>query len=118
MKKTIIVMLLGLISATAFAVDVGYNCIPVSTGQIASRVHVQCSQPVLDGSASIQYFALPTTGNGDEAKTANRFLAVAMTALSSGKPIVMMFSSGDTSGDAYGCWNGDCRKPSAFFLLK
>jgi hypothetical protein len=94
------------------------SCTPVNVAQIEERIHIQCEQPVSVGAASIHFISLPTTGGSDESQTAARFMAVGMTAIVTGKQVGFWFTAGDTSGSSYGCGADNCRKPTAFFLLR
>lgn len=77
----------------SFVCAASVTCNPVDTAQIDQIVHVMNS----DGT-DIHWFSLPTTGNGDESRTASRFMVMALTAITSGKQMGFWFNTGDTSG--------------------
>lgn len=110
--------LMGLMLIAGSALSADVTCIPAEVAQIDSRVHVRCEQPIFDGVASISYFALPAMGSGDIVSTASRFTAMGMTAITSAKRLIIWFNAGDINGASYGCGANDCRRPTAFFLLK
>ncbi len=103
-------------AGSAQAATTDFLCTPTNVGQIDSRIHVQCEQASADGSNSIIFFAVPTTGTSEASDISNRFLSVGMAALASGKRIRMVYINGDTSGGAYGCGSTNCRKAIGFFL--
>ena len=107
--------------SSASAVD--YNCVPLEVAVLDKRVHVECAEPApktrgsypTDTGNAIRYFAVSLSNNQE---WVNRFLQVADIAITSGHPIRFSFTSGDYSGEAFGCSRTNCRKPWAFSLLK
>jgi len=75
-----------------------------------NRVHCQCTTTTPDGSSNIRYFAVPTT----DAKLADRLLTIGTTALVSGRRFIAGYTSGDASGNSFGCNSKDCRKLTYF----
>lgn len=87
-----------------------HQCIPNSVLVFSNRVHVRCSNPI----NSISYFALPLT----DATQVDRFLKLANSALLSEKKMYVGYTANDTSGTAFGCQAGDCRKLTYFGSIK
>jgi len=121
MKKHIlpatVCILLGL---TGSAVAATYNCLPVEIFEETNRFHVLCGEPKAeeggypsDGSGRIRFFAVPKS----DIDFAKRFEHITQTALIAGLVVQFQYTSGDTSGSAFGCSANNCRKPWAFGLL-
>ena len=111
------------VAAVSAASAVDYNCVPLEVATLDNRVHVECAEPApktrgsypMDTGHSIRYFAVSLSANQD---WSSRFLQVANIAITSGNPIQFSFTSGDYSGETFGCSRTDCRKPWSFKLLK
>ena len=88
------------------------NCAPADVTVFNDRIHVRCIDKTTDGANAIYFFAVPTT----DATRANRFMTMAMSALVSGRRVVINFTSG-ASGASYGCQVADCR-PVDFFGIQ
>lgn len=82
-----------------------YTCTPTEVGVFADRLHVKCSAYLLDGGTAVWYFAVPAT----DTAFANRFLTAVNTAITTSRNVVVYYNPGDTSGNNWGCWSGDCR---------
>jgi hypothetical protein len=88
------------------------DCTPIEVAVYESRLHVRCSQGVVDGSDTIYFWAMPAT----KAQYANRFLSLGSTALVAGRHLIFLYTPGDTSGAAFGCQASDCRNVYAVIL--
>lgn len=106
-----------MVSGVCSAAGVSVQCKPVSTAVFfGSRVHLQCetgSSP----NGSILFFAL-SAATSTEIQQANEFQSMAMTALTSGKPLWIFYDDADTSGTAFGCGAGDCRKALGMWITR
>lgn len=110
-------ILLGFSGAGGAAV---YNCLPAELLDEPDHFRVLCAQPSgfeggypRDGADQIQVFAVPKS-DGDFSK---RFEYVVQTALAAGVVVQLNYTSGDVSGNVFGCASSNCRKPWAFGLL-
>jgi len=103
-------ILVGAIASPALAAT--FTCTPVDVTAFVGRVHVKCSSPADDGGSMIYFWAV-STGNQE---TANRFLTLAVSALVSGRQLVLAYTPGDTSGVPFGCQAADCRVPISISL--
>jgi hypothetical protein len=105
---------LAIVAASAFAsvpaMADEHQCLASQVLVFSNRVHVKCSNPV----NSIAYFALPLT----DATLVDRFLRIANAALLSEKKMWVGYTANDTSGTAFGCLAGDCRKLTYFGSIK
>jgi hypothetical protein len=112
--RTIAAAFLGLavLLAGGQALAQEYLCHPKEVAVHDNRVAVWCTIPATDGSATINYFAVPTS----DATYANRFLEVSNLALISGRNLNFIFTAGDTSGTAFGCAANNCRSASGVNL--
>jgi len=118
----IVTIIAGLITlgVPAFAVD--YNCVPLETAVFSNRAHVLCAAPApktrgsypVDTGHSIRFLAVPLS----DTEWAGRFIRLANIAETSGLILRVRFTSGDYSGESFGCARQDCRKAIAFTLLK
>jgi hypothetical protein len=111
----------------ANAVD--YNCVPLEVAVLRSgppkvhRVHVQCAAPApktrggypTDSGDAIVFFAVSLSANQD---WVNRFIQIADIGIASGLTIRYSYTSGDHSGESFGCARQDCRNPWGFALEK
>lgn len=88
------------------------DCTPVEVAVYEGRLHVRCSQGVVDGSATIYFWAIPAT----KAQYANRFLSLGSTALVAGRKLAFLYTPGDTSGVSFNCQASDCRNVYAIVL--
>ena len=110
------------VTSVSAASAVDYNCVPLEVAVFDNRVHDECAEPApktrgsypTDTGNSIRYFAVSLADNQD---WVNRFLQVTNVAINSGRPIRFSFTSGDYSGETFGCSRTNCRKPWAFILL-
>lgn len=110
----------AVLSMPAFATD--YNCVPLETAVFGNRAHVLCAAPApktrgsypVDTGHSIQFLAVPLS----DQEWAGRFIRLANIAETSGLILRVRFTSGDYSGESFGCDRDDCRKAIAFSLLK
>jgi hypothetical protein len=110
----------GVLSMPAFAAD--YNCVPLETSVFGNRAHVLCAEPAIktrgsypvDTGHSIRFLAVPLS----DKEWAGRFIRLANIAETSGLIFRVRFTSGDYSGESFGCVRQDCRTAIAFFLLK
>jgi hypothetical protein len=68
------------------------------------RVHVHCSNSIVDDGQTITYWAV----KGDDSATASRFLSIFNTALATGRTLTLYYNSKD-NGSAWGCNYNDCR---------
>jgi len=84
-------------------------CSPVNVGVFSNRVHVRCTTAV----NGILYFAVATS----DANAAARALATFSTAIAAGHDVRIYFDPADTSGTAFGCAAGDCRRATGIELL-
>jgi len=101
--------------------DISVNCTPDQVGQsdvgtINSRIFIHCNPAAKDGSTAVAYFAVPTSGNDDQANTATKLMEIGKSAMVLGKTVNVSFTSGDPSGSSYGCDPSNCRPPHAFYL--
>lgn len=105
----------------ANAVD--YNCVPLEVVVLSNRVHVQCAAPApktrgdypTDTGDAVKFFAVSLSANQD---WVNRFIQIADIAIASGLTIRYSYTSGDYSGESFGCARQDCRNPWGFALDK
>lgn len=110
------------VSAASIAED--YYCVPIETAVLANRTHVRCSEPIFvrygypqdpPGSGqAISYFAVPLSNPA----WARRFIQTVDLAQTTGLTLRFSYTSGDTSGTAFGCAAADCRTPWAIGLVK
>ncbi len=82
-----------------------FYCTPAAVGAFPSRVHVRCTSALTDGASTVFWFAVSTADSG----SASRFLSIFTTAKVTGKVLALYYTSGDTSGTAWGCGAADCR---------
>ncbi len=95
-----------LVCGAAQAANVTYRCTLKDVMVFSNRVHCQCKTATTDGTATIRFFAVPTS----DVKLADRLLSVGTTALVSNRVFIATYSAGDTSGNNFGCGPTDCRK--------
>lgn len=88
------------------------DCTPTEVAVYEGRLHVRCAAGVVDGGATIYFWAIPAT----KAQYANRFLSLGSTALVAGRHLSFLYTPGDTSGAAFGCAASDCRNVYAIVL--
>ena len=100
--------LLTAFGPAAAAADI--TCSPTEVAVYPNRVHVVCSANQTDGGSTILYWAVPSS----DAHLANRFMAIASTALVSGRTLVLRYLPGDLSGQSFGCLSQDCRQVIMF----
>lgn len=121
-------LVVGVVLGTSFAMirpanAVDYNCVPLEVAVLSNRVHVECAAPApktrggypTDTGDPIKFFAVSLSANQD---WVNRFIQAADIAIASGLTIRFSYTSGDYSGESFGCARRDCRKPGAFALEK
>ena len=104
---------LGLALLTALgssAVAADFTCTPTEVSVYSNRIHVKCSVAQPDGSASIWYWAVPST----DPQWTNRFVAITSTALVSGRTLLLRYTPGDATGQSFGCLSHDCRQVYMF----
>jgi hypothetical protein len=87
-----------------------YVCTPAHVAAYTApgqgRIHVQCTVAATDGlNHNIWYFAYPTT----DSSAASRYLSILSTAFATGNTVTVLWVSGDTSGNAFGCIPSNCR---------
>lgn len=115
MRRRTLVLAITLLMAAAIATPAlaaTFTCTPVDVTAYSGRVHVKCSSPADDGGSMIYFWAVST---GDQ-ENANRFLTLAVSALVSGRQLVLAYTPGDTSGVPFGCQAADCRVPISISL--
>jgi len=130
-RRTILsaLILLGLGTALgAPAVAEQYFCTPLEVAVLQNRAHVLCASPVglrcgypqdPPGSGQyIRYFAVPLGSTAAEKAWSNRFIQMGKLAQTSGLTLIFQYTSGDLSGEAFGCARGDCRNPWSFAVIK
>jgi hypothetical protein len=97
-----------------------YSCVPLEVAVLDNRAHVRCAEPPpksrigypRDVGYPIMYFAAPLS----DPEWANRFIQMANVAMTAGRTIRFSYTSGDYSGEPFGCARIDCRTPWAFAL--
>jgi hypothetical protein len=67
-----------------------------------------------DAGNAIRFFAVALAANPD---WSNRFLQLADIAIASGLTLRYSYTSGDYSGETFGCARHDCRTPWGFALV-
>ena len=92
-----------IVPATTWAAE--YRCTLRDVMVFSNRVHAQCTTTTLDGKTNVRYFAVPTS----DAKLADRLLTIGTTTLVSGRRFIAGYTSGDVSGNSFGCLPKDCR---------
>lgn len=108
----VVLALLGilLLTTSAQAATIWRTCTPTSTATFTGRVHVKCSQ-VYDG---IRFFAVRASDAGEAA----RFLSTVNAALLAGYDVSVAYDPVDTSGNAWGCDQSDCRRAVGLAIVK
>jgi hypothetical protein len=123
-RRPVVLAILGLgLAAAVPARGAEYHCVPLEVAVLDARVHVECAAPApktrgaypVDTGHAIVYFAVSLTG---DAEFANRFIKMADLAITAGLPIHFLYTSGDYSGEAFGCSRQNCRTPWAFSLVR
>ncbi len=111
---------LAVASATAMAQTRRYHCLPTQVEDEAAAVRVTCAEPTppeggypWDGYDRIREFAVAKSNDA----FASRLLDLAHVALTAGLIVQFQYTSGDTSGESYGCGASRCRRPTVFALL-
>ena len=91
-----------------------YQCNTPATmhiGLFSNRIHVYCpSTTNIAGAPAIPtifWFAVPTA---PDSAAASRFLSLFQSATISGRTLWVQVDPTDTSGTAFGCGSGDCRR--------
>jgi len=91
-----------------------YQCNTSATmhiGLFSNRIHVFCptTSPIAGAPAipTIFWFAVPTA---PDSAAASRFLSLFQSATISGRTLWVQVDPADTSGTAFGCGSGDCRR--------
>lgn len=84
-------------------------CQPVDVAAFTTRVHVKCQTSAAGG---IKYFAVRSSE-----PFSKNFLAIANSALVSGKSLQVKFDS-SRSGENYGCSNNNCRPAEAIAIFR
>ena len=97
-------LFVALLAATPAGAD-DFTCTPTEVAVFEGRIHVRCSDTVEDGNATIRFWAVATT----DAEYANLFLSTAVTALISGRSLILKYTPGETSGTAFDCGADNCR---------
>lgn len=126
-KRCIVVFLLLLVLSTTLPAESAsttkiLNCVPLEVAVLDNHAHVLCAEPIptyrggypLDNGYAVKYFAVPLSDNN----WSGRFIQVADIALASGMPVRFSYTSGDYSGESFGCDRTNCRVPWAFTLVK
>jgi hypothetical protein len=101
---------------------VTFNCVPLEVTVLDASARVLCAEPMtkyrpgytVDNGYAVKYFAVPLT----DGNWSGRFIQVGDIAMASGMPIRFSYTSGDYSGEAFGCDRTDCRVPWVFTLVK
>ena len=93
----------AILGTSAANASVWATCKPSAVASFDTRFHIRCAVSV----GAIAYFAIPAGANSDFYRAS---LAVANSALVTGKTIKVLYEPGDTSGAAFGCGASDCRK--------
>lgn len=118
-----IALLLGASMPTAGAAGpVTFTCVLLDLEVLDVRAQVLCAEPItvyrggypLDNGYAVKYFAVPLS----KTDWSGRFIQVADIAMASGMPVRLSYTSGDYSGESFGCARTDCRTPWAFTLVK
>ena len=92
-----------------------YSCVPFEVAQDATKVYVRCEHGYKDkGGLEITHFAVPLS----HVNTANRFLQLGATSMTTGIPMYFNFVEGNYSANSFGCKGYWCRKPVLFSLRK
>jgi len=97
---------LVLATAPAHAASTTFTCTVSGVQVVATgsqRVAVNCTTSTSGG---ISWFAFRFS---DDPEMAKMLLSIFTTARVSGRPVVIVFESTDTSGAAWGCQSNDCR---------
>lgn len=89
-----------------------YQCnTPNHVGLFLNRVHIWCPSTTPIGGApalsGIYWFAFPTSPDSAEA---SRFMSIMQSAKIVGGTVWLYLNPTDTSGTAFGCGAGDCRR--------
>lgn len=80
------------------------------------RVYVRCNEAVVDGTSNVNIFALPYGTTVDEKAKTARFFALTQTALATGAPLLLTFTTG-TAGTNSSIYCTDyCRIADGFKL--
>jgi hypothetical protein len=93
--------------AQSAVLDTAARCTPISVESRANRVQVRCTTD--SGTAS---FAVPTTNAG----TAQRFMDIALYALTNNKVVTIAYQPNDLSGPNFGCVMPSCRPARAIII--
>lgn len=107
-------------TSAATAATVRHRCALTEVAVWQSRIHVQCASGPI-GHSSIIFFAVPTEtaihGIPNPAANANRFLQVALAALSHPEaPLWLEYDIEDLTGLQYGCHDSNCRTARVILL--
>ena len=102
------------------ALAVNFTCTPLQVGSFEggapnNRVHVLCTTSTPDAGNNIFFFAVPAA----DTAYANRFISIATAALTTGRTLVIGFTSGkstDLNNAAFGCLSTDCRYASSIII--
>ena len=121
--KVLLVGAVGLLVVTFAkpAMAVTFTCTPLGVaafepGAPNNRVHVQCTTSTPDAGNNVSFFAVPAS----DTAYANRFISIATTAITTGRALILTFTSGkstDLNGAAFGCLQTDCRYAVAITLF-
>ncbi|MDH5178254.1 MAG: hypothetical protein OEZ39_19700 [Gammaproteobacteria bacterium] len=120
LRYLMILILMTFVTNSAVAARVDYSCVVLDISIMADRAHVLCAEPPIksrggypkDTGHQIMFFALPLS----ETENTGRFIQMANTAIITGYTMLFSFTSGDYSGETYGCNRVNCRKPWMFAL--
>ena len=126
-KRCIVILALVLVLGIALpAVGAGATktlaCVPLEVAILEDDAYVLCAEPItayrggypLDNGYAVSYFAVPLS----DSNWSSRFIQVADIAMASGMPVIFSYTSGDYSGELFGCDRTNCREPWAFTLVK
>lgn len=99
-----------------------FSCVPLEVDVSEVRAQVLCAEPIpvyrggypQDNGYAVKYFAVSL----DDSNWSGRFIQVADIAIASGMPVLYSYTSGDYSGESFGCDRTNCRQPWAFTLVK
>lgn len=123
--KTVLfaVALLGGLAMANLSFAADYNCVVLETLVTGDSLRIECAEPAtltrgsypVDTGHRIRAFAVDRF---DDTAWVDSVLEMTDLAIASGMPIRFSYQSGDYSGESYGCSRNNCRKPTAFNLVK
>ncbi len=121
-KSVILTMLVTLaLLAGNRAEAKSFSCVPLEVQENTNLAQVLCAAPSkfrggypIDTHHTITYFAVPM----NNPIFAKRFIQLANIAITAGFTLRFSYTSGDYSGESFGCNRGNCRSPWSFGIEK